>query len=461
MEKRKWPMLLALDLLYALAYVGPLAIFLLMLWPTNPQILRISRTMAITISTFCVLTAVFSRIYGGFHIGRQKSRPIIYQMSLSVFLTDLITYLQLQIMNVNANNNQSLEFFSVDFLLLLGALVIQILAITAFTYLGNYFYFSINPPKKCCVVTANDGDREAICSKIRIFHKQFVIRDCVNCTSRQLHEKIQQNDTIILFHLPARENQEIIEYCYKFQKEIYFDLSIASVLAQKSGSFLLDDVVMTAHTRNGLNLRQRFFKRTLDLFCASVGLVICSPLMLATAIAIKLDDGGSVFYKQKRMTRGDKVFEIYKFRTMREAAAAVEYSAVKDDDRITRVGAVLRRFRIDELPQLINILVGDMSVVGPRPEMLTNFNEYVKNMPEYQYRCRVKAGLTGYAQISGKYNTSPRDKLMMDISYIEEYSLWLDIKLILKTLTVFFKQDSTEAFVSAPAVGEEEERKDA
>lgn len=461
MEKRKWPMLLALDLLYALAYVGPLAIFLLMLWPTNPQILRISRTMAITISTFCVLTAVFSRIYGGFHIGRQKSRPIIYQMSLSVFLTDLITYLQLQIMNVNANNNQSLEFFSVDFLLLLGALVIQILAITAFTYLGNYFYFSINPPKKCCVVTANDGDREAICSKIRIFHKQFVIRDCVNCTSRQLHEKIQQNDTIILFHLPARENQEIIEYCYKCQKEIYFDLSIASVLAQKSGSFLLDDVVMTAHTRNGLNLRQRFFKRTLDLFCASVGLVICSPLMLATAIAIKLDDGGSVFYKQKRMTRGDKVFEIYKFRTMREAAAAVEYSAVKDDDRITRMGAVLRRFRIDELPQLINILVGDMSVVGPRPEMLTNFNEYVKNMPEYQYRCRVKAGLTGYAQISGKYNTSPRDKLMMDISYIEEYSLWLDIKLILKTLTVFFKQDSTEAFVSAPAVGEEEERKDA
>ena len=461
MEKRKWPALLALDLLYALAYVGPLAIFLLMLWPTNPQILRISRTMAITISTFCVLTVVFSRIYGGFHIGRQKSRPIIYQMSLSVFLTDLITYLQLQIMNVNTNNNQSLEFFSVDFLLLLGAVVIQILAITAFTYLGNYFFFSINPPKKCCVVTANDGDREAICSKIRIFHKQFVIRDCVNCTSSQLHEKIRQNDTIILFHLPAKENQEIIEYCYKCQKEIYFDLSIASVLAQKSGSFLLDDVVMTAHTRNGLNLRQRFFKRALDLFCASVGLVICSPLMLATAIAIKLDDGGSVSYKQKRMTRGDKVFEIYKFRTMREAAAAVEYSAVKDDDRITRVGAVLRRFRIDELPQLINILVGDMSVVGPRPEMLTNFNKYVENMPEYQYRCRVKAGLTGYAQISGKYNTSPRDKLMMDISYIEEYSLWLDIKLILKTLTVFFKQDSTEAFVSAPAVGEEEERKDA
>ncbi len=225
MEKRKWPALLALDLLYALAYVGPLAIFLLMLWPTNPQILRISRTMAITISTFCVLTVVFSRIYGGFHIGRQKSRPIIYQMSLSVFLTDLITYLQLQIMNVNANNNQSLEFFSVDFLLLLGAVVIQILAITAFTYLGNYFFFSINPPKKCCVVTANDGDREAICSKIRIFHKQFVIRDCVNCTSSQLHEKIRQNDTIILFHLPAKENQEIIEYCYKCQKEIYFELS--------------------------------------------------------------------------------------------------------------------------------------------------------------------------------------------------------------------------------------------
>ena len=123
-----------------------------------------------------------------------------------------------------------------------------------------------------------------------------------------------------------------------------------------------------------------------------------------------------------------------------------EHSVTGDDDRITPVGRVLRRFRIDELPQLINILKGEMSVVGPRPEMLENIENYMRHMPEFAYRNRVKAGLTGYAQVAGKYNTPPREKLMMDISYIENYSFWLDIKLILKTLTVFFREDATEPF---------------
>ena len=130
---------------------------------------------------------------------------------------------------------------------------------------------------------------------------------------------------------------------------------------------------------------------------------------------------------------------------------------LKDDDRITRVGGLLRRLRIDELPQLVNILKGEMSVVGPRPEMLSNVDKYLVDLPEYAYRCRVKAGLTGYAQIAGKYNTTPREKLMMDISYIENYSFWLDIKLILKTLTVFFKHDSTEAFASDPQQNKSDE----
>ena len=155
-------------------------------------------------------------------------------------------------------------------------------------------------------------------------------------------------------------------------------------------------------------------------------------------------DGGKVFFKQNRATRGGRIFSVYKLRTMKENVD--NYLSVVDDDRITKVGKILRRFRIDEIPQFINVIKGDMSIVGPRPEMLANIFNYTNDLPEFEYRLRVKAGITGYAQIAGKYNTSPRDKLVLDLMYIEEYSFWLDIKLLFQTLIVIFKKDSTEAF---------------
>ena len=167
--------------------------------------------------------------------------------------------------------------------------------------------------------------------------------------------------------------------------------------------------------------------------------------MLITAICVKACDGGSVFYKQVRCTRGNRQFEIIKFRTMRENVE--NFSSTEGDDRITKVGRVLRKYRIDELPQFVNILKGDMSLVGPRPEMLENVEDYEKDLPEFRYRLRMKAGLTGYAQIYGKYNTSSRDKLMLDLMYIENYSLIRDAQLLFQTVLVLFKaEDSTEAF---------------
>ncbi len=456
MATRKRLAAVVLTLLRVAAYAVQLILFVLLLSITNPQILRVSRTTAITLSSFTVLLAVFARIYGGYRIGEQKSRPIIYQMALSVLLTDVITYLQLQIMNVNEQNNDSLELLGADVLLLMTAVAAQFASIAIFTYLGNFIFFNTHPPKKCCVISGSPEDAALICAKIRIFDKQFAITDVADYRDENLHDRIRRSETVMLFHLPARAHQELIEYCYKCRKDIYFDLSIADILAQNAGSFLLDDVLMTAHTRSGLGLKQRFFKRALDIFVALTGLVLSSPVMLAAAIAIKLDDGGPVFYRQDRLTRGDRLFRIYKFRTMRAEENAREYSVLKDDERITKAGHWLRRLRIDELPQLLNILKGEMSVVGPRPEILSNFNKYIEELPEYSYRCRVKAGLTGYAQIAGKYNTNPREKLMMDISYIENYSFWLDIKLMLKTLTVFFKRDSTEPFEHDPSRSKDE-----
>ena len=169
--------------------------------------------------------------------------------------------------------------------------------------------------------------------------------------------------------------------------------------------------------------------------------------LLVTALAIKLEDHGPVFYRQKRATYAGRIFEVYKFRSMRVEDGSIHRSVTKDDDRITRVGHVIRKFRIDELPQLINVLKSDMSIVGPRPEMIENVDKYTQELPEFTYRLRAKAGLTGLAQIYGRYNTSPKDKLIMDLTYIQEYSLWLDVKLILRTVLVLLTpDDSTEAF---------------
>ena len=168
--------------------------------------------------------------------------------------------------------------------------------------------------------------------------------------------------------------------------------------------------------------------------------------MLIIAILIKIYDRGPVLFKQKRLTKHEKEFNLLKFRSMRlnaEKETGVTLAA-ENDVRITPVGRFLRRFRLDELPQLLNILKGDLSLVGPRPERKEYITEFEKRLPEFKYRLKVKAGLTGLAQINGKYNTKPKDKLALDLCYIEKYSIWLDLKIILKTLIVFLKPESTE-----------------
>ena len=163
--------------------------------------------------------------------------------------------------------------------------------------------------------------------------------------------------------------------------------------------------------------------------------------MIISALAVKLYDRGPVFYKQKRLTLNGREFYVYKFRSMivdaeKDGKARL---ASEEDDRITPVGKILRKFRVDEFPQLLNILKGNMSVVGPRPERPELTEEYKKEMPEFSFRLKVKAGLTGYAQVTGAYDTTPYDKLKMDLMYIENYSIRLDLQIILMTIkTMFF-----------------------
>ena len=187
-----------------------------------------------------------------------------------------------------------------------------------------------------------------------------------------------------------------------------------------------------------------------------LAILLFSPLMLVIAAAIKLEDGGPVLYKQKRVTRDGKVFDILKFRSMivnAEKEGQV-IPAVGNDPRITKVGSVIRKIRMDEIMQLFNILKGDMSVVGPRPERVEHVEKYSAEVPEWHFREKVKGGLTGYAQIFGKYNTSPYDKLRLDLMYIENYSFRFDLKLIIMTIRVLFSRESTEGFETQKAMDE-------
>lgn len=435
--------------------------FFLIMGYTNPQILRLSRTSGITVTTFIVLGLVLMSVYGGYDIGKYKSKSIIYSMSLATLITDAVTYFQLMIMNVNETNNPQLEAAGADILqlipqlellgtnllLLLIIIALQVLIIIGMTYLGNHIFFKLNPPEKCMVITSSFDSCDRVARKIDRFRLQYKILHVADYRAKDLYAKILKCDTVFLYEVPIGERREIVEFCYKNYRNVHYQMDILDVIESSSDQTFLDDMLVSSYTKPELTMEQRFIKRAMDIVISALMLLITSPIVLLSALAILVFDGRPVFFKQERLTRGGRRFKIIKLRTMKidpEEQKHISYH--EDDRRITRTGRFLRRSRFDELPQLINVLKGEMSLVGPRPEMLENIDLYTRELPEFTYRLKVKAGLTGYAQISGRYNTAPKDKLIMDLMYIENYSLWLDIKLLFKTPIVFFRSDSTEGF---------------
>lgn len=404
-----------------------------------------TRTSFITLGVFTLVYMMMSIIYGGFDIGKRKSKPIIYSFVLSVFFTDIAAHFFMCIMNITVVHNGK---FVYDYpLLLLLTYIIQIFIIVVFTYGGNYLYFSANKPHDSIIITRKGEQTDSIISKIGRYKKQYNITETVFINDPDILKKIDKADSIFFYNLSVPERNAFVEYCYHCKKDIYYSVELSDIVSLGSHRVYFDDKSMVYAPVKGLTFEQRVIKRIMDLVIAGFGLIITSPIFLITALCIKLEDGGPVFYKQERATYAGKVFNVIKFRSMKVEDGSIHKSVTKNDDRITRTGRIIRKFRIDELPQLINVIKSDMSIVGPRPEMVENVEKYTKELPEFAYRQRAKAGLTGMAQIYGKYNTSPKDKLIFDLTYINEYSVWLDIKLIFRTLLVLLTPDkSTEAF---------------
>ena len=447
MKKRHFKSQIISTIFQAALYIFIFLSFFLLLSINNPQIINMSRTAAITMASFSVVLFILTNVYGGYKLGVNKARSVFFSIVISVVMTDIVTYIQLQIMNVNPYNNPRLILFGEDILLLFLIVVLQTLSILLFVKLGYFFYFKINPPERCCIVASSQEQADHIASKISTFSQKYKLMDVVHYNCDDLYETVLDSDVVFLSGIPDTEEAQIEAFCYKYGKSIYLLAELEDVIISSSTQVVIDDTPFLYTHRVEPTLWQRMIKRVMDIILSALGILVFSPLMLAAAIAIKITSEGPVFYKQERATIKGKVFNIIKFRTMYDQTENSQCeSACENDARITRLGRTLRKYRVDELPQLFNVFIGDMSVVGPRPEMLENVDRYTREVPEFVYRNQMKAGLTGQAQIDGKYNTSPKDKLILDLLYIEKFSLSLDIKLMLRTVTVFFRHDSTEGF---------------
>ncbi len=317
---------------------------------------------------------------------------------------------------------------------------------------NRHLFVKISPAKTVYIYGAGISVEESM-----RFHKELqlkykrMINICYefgeNSPQDMIREKLQECDKLIMYGVTPNARADYIHLCMEYSKVFYYVPDYSDIIMQNCHPKHLLDTPLMQMDYTYLYQKNAFVKRAFDIAFSLILLMILCPIMLIIAIAIRAEDHGPIFFRQERVTIDHKVFRVCKFRSMKVNANEISVSpAVKDDPRITKVGKFLRKTRLDEIPQLINILIGDMSFVGPRPEMLDDVEKHETQVSEFKYRCRVKAGLTGYAQVYGKYNTSPEDKLKLDLLYIQNQSIVLDLKLILLTIRVVFEPDAAEAF---------------
>lgn len=258
----------------------------------------------------------------------------------------------------------------------------------------------------------------------------------------EIEKCIEQHEVVYLVDIHSQQRNLLMKICYEKEKLVFITTKLSDILIKASGITQDIDTPLYYCERFGIGKASAFAKRSFDVICSLLALLVLSPLFVVVAVLIKMEDGGSVIYSQTRCTKDRKEFQIYKFRSMRNNSEINGAQlSVSDDDRVTRIGKFIRYTKIDELPQLINILKGEMSIVGPRPERPELIEDTIERVPEFVLRMKVKAGLTGYAQVRGYYNTDFLDKLKWDLMYIENYSFLLDIKIIIMTVFVIIQNN--------------------
>ena len=396
----------------------------------------------VLMGVYAVLVLVFFQNSDCTMFGHLHRLDLVIGQIISLFLVNFITYFQLcLIANQMLSPVPMLELFAAQIL-------VSVVLVNVFAKLYHRLY----APHDMLLIY---GRRRGVELKIKMDARRdkYNISKLMNVEEGfdAICREIPKHDAVILNDVPAEIRNDILKYCYRYRVRTYVAPKLTDIMLRGAKINTLFDTPLLLVKGTGLTPAQRVAKRAMDIILCCIAMIPAAPIMLIVAAAIKLEDGGPVFYKQKRLTRNGREFEILKFRSMIVDAEKYDGAVLASDQdpRITKVGRIIRACRVDELPQLLNILKGDMSIVGPRPERKVIADEYTKDIPQFPYRLKVRGGLTGYAQIYGKYNTSPYDKLRLDLMYIENYSLLLDIKLIILTLRILFSKDSTEGIDKA------------
>ena len=397
---------------------------------------------------FCVIYAMIylflSDLYKATRIASNPIPDVVFSQTISFGIADLILYVQCCLLD-----NEYVDIIP-------GAIIVvlQLLGTALIVVIMKQLLIANITPQKTLVIYGGRKttleDTEKFCRRLlRKYDHLFEIVEIIfeEADEEELDAKINDAEVVLLFEVTKNKKGHFMKICSERHKTFYFTPRIEDILCQGASYKNYLDTPLMKYEYQYDSVSGYFGKRVLDIVLSVFALAILWPILLITAICIKLEDGGPVFYKQKRYTKDSQIFDILKFRSMIvDAEKDGVTPCTGNDSRITKVGKVIRATRIDELPQILNILKGDMSFVGPRPERVEHVEQYSEDLKEFTYRLRVKGGLTGYAQIYGKYNTSAYDKLRLDLMYIENQSLLLDLKLILLTIRVIFQAESTEGF---------------
>jgi len=393
----------------------------------------------VVIALFFMLYAVFSKLYGGFNLTVSRASELVYSLIITDILTHFFMYLILWL----------LIRYVPNVLPLLLCLVCCILISSIWAAIAVRITNRVLPPYRTLLIFDNKKARLKGEQIIRNISWRFSLCGEIDASGRVdtvLAEIRRQKPTAVLIcGVPSTARNDILKYCIEKDILAYLRPNIGDFIMNGARSIQLSNLPVMLCQRSSPSLFYSVGKRAFDIVLGILGVILLSPIMLITAISIKLYDHGPVLYRQERLTKNRRTFFIYKFRSMRVDAEkdGVARLASKDDSRITPVGKVIRFCRFDELPQLLNIIGGSMSIVGPRPERPEIARLYEESIPEFSLRLQVKAGLTGYAQVYGRYNTSPYDKLQMDLYYISNQSFATDLKIIFATIKVLFMPEST------------------
>ena len=424
--------------------VAVLATLFGVMWYMRFQMLMMQRFLSVgnylMIGLYIVLTVLMINTFKGFSIGSGRISILTMSQAIAMGLVNVLEFIILLLMT----RIRALMWMTLAYVVVLT--VAQAFAVLVVTYISTKIYRAVFPP--FTILNIYGEYENDLVLKMNRRADKYRITGEMSCREslEKITRELENYDAVLINDVPSEIRNDIIKACFATDKRVYFTPKISDILIKGSEEVNLFDTPLYLCKNVGMDGISAAIKRLGDILISGVGIILSSPVMLITAILIHKYDGGPVFYKQTRCTIGGKEYKIMKFRSMitdaeKDGKARL---ASENDDRITPIGHFIRATRIDELPQFFNILKGDMSVVGPRPERPEIIKEYIKDVPEFAFRTHVKAGLTGYAQVYGKYNTTSYDKLKLDMIYCEKCSVLLDIQLILMTIRVIFTKDATE-----------------